>query len=141
MRLWDASAIVPLLVPQRASGAAEAVFETDPYVIVWWATPVECSSALARLEREGGIGPGSADRRIRPPAQAGRRMGRGAAGGRVRDNAQRLLRSFALRAGDALQLAAAMEFSEDSPAELEFVCFDQRLADAASRLGMRVIGQ
>jgi|APFre7841882724_1041349.scaffolds.fasta_scaffold144937_1 predicted nucleic acid-binding protein len=141
MRLWDASAIVPLLVPQRASGAAEAVFETDPYVIVWWATPVECSSALARLEREGGIGREALTAAYDRLRKLGAAWDEVQPGRRVRDNAQRLLRSFALRAGDALQLAAAMEFSEDSPAELEFVCFDQRLADAASRLGMRVIGQ
>jgi predicted nucleic acid-binding protein len=100
---------------------------------------VECTSALARLEREGGIGRdalGAALERLRKLAGVWDEVQPAT---RVREIAQRLLRSHPLRAGDALQLAAAVEFADDAPGELDFVCFDQRLADAASRVGLRVI--
>ena len=49
----------------------------------------------------------------------------------LRDTAIRLLRVHALRAGDALQLAAAIIASEHHPVSLEFVCLDDRLCIAA----------
>jgi hypothetical protein len=53
MRFWDSSAIVPLLVREPASDAITSEYEHEPDMLVWWATPIECVSALARLEREG----------------------------------------------------------------------------------------
>jgi hypothetical protein len=44
----------------------------------------------------------------------------------------------ALRAGDALQLAAALVFAEDEPA-VEFICVDDRLHEAAFKEGLRVL--
>ena len=58
---------------------------------------------------------------------------------RVRRAAARLLRVHPLRAADALQLAAAIVGSEDRPETLPFVTLDDRLADAATREGFRVI--
>ena len=54
--------------------------------------------------------------------------------------AQRMLRVHALRAADALQLAAALLASDEEPAGLEVVTLDSRLADAARREGFRVSG-
>ena len=45
-----------------------------------------------------------------------------------------------LRAGDALQLAAALAFANHQPGSLDFVCLDQRLAEAAAREGFAVEG-
>ena len=54
MRFWDSSAIVryPGRVddPGHASGRCK-----DPVMLVWWASEVECASALARLEREDAL--------------------------------------------------------------------------------------
>src|ERR1700693_2714224 len=47
---WDASALVPLCVRQTITPRAIAQYENYD-VIVWWATPVEIASALARLVR------------------------------------------------------------------------------------------
>jgi uncharacterized protein with PIN domain len=53
MRFWDASAIVPLLMTEPTTATMQAVAAQDPVVLVWWATEVECASAIARLERDG----------------------------------------------------------------------------------------
>src|SRR5712692_9282740 len=47
---WDASALVPLCVRQGATPRAISLYKTY-HPVVWWATPVEISSALARLMR------------------------------------------------------------------------------------------
>jgi uncharacterized protein len=60
-------------------------------------------------------------------------------GERVRDNAVRLVRVHDLRAGDALQLAAALVAAEERPATLELVTLDDRLALAARREGFRIL--
>jgi predicted nucleic acid-binding protein len=108
-------------------------------MLVWWGTPVECVSALARREREGALANADATRAID-------RLRRIAAGWQevlpydgVRSAAQRLLRVHPLRAADALQLAAAILASEHEPESLEFVCLDERLNDAAGREGFPVV--
>jgi hypothetical protein len=45
---WDSSALVPLCVGQSLTPGAVGLYRTYE-VVVWWATPVEIASALARL--------------------------------------------------------------------------------------------
>ena len=47
---WDASALVPLCARQSMTPRAIALYKTHD-AVVWWATPVEIASALARLMR------------------------------------------------------------------------------------------
>ena len=47
---WDASALIPLCVRQGMTPRAIALYKTHD-AVVWWATPVEVASALARLMR------------------------------------------------------------------------------------------
>jgi predicted nucleic acid-binding protein len=54
--------------------------------------------------------------------------------------AKRFLRVHNLRAADALQLAAAFLAAEKDSSTLEFVCLDERLANAARKEGFAVIG-
>lgn len=139
MRFWDSSAIVPLLVVEPATATVLSEFDRDPDLVVWWATDVECVSALARLEREGnlaGTGMGLALRRLDALAAAWHSV---QPVERVRTTAIRLLRVHALRAGDALQLAAALAASEAHPATLPFVSLDQRLREAAEREGFPAV--
>ena len=56
MKFWDASAVVPLLMTEPSTPSVQALAATDPAMLVWWATEVECVSAIVRLEREGAIG-------------------------------------------------------------------------------------
>jgi len=55
VRFWDSSAVVPLLVAEAARARMLALLESDPVMVVWWGTPVECTSAIARREREGAL--------------------------------------------------------------------------------------
>ena len=139
MRFWDSSAIVPLLVAEPTTRATQRDHRDDPELMVWWASVVECASAVARLEREGRLA--ATDVRIsldRLDALA-REWREVQPTEPVRRVATRLLRTQPLRAADALQLAAARVASGDDPAQLDIVTLDDRLADAARREGFRVI--
>jgi predicted nucleic acid-binding protein len=139
VRFWDASAIVPLLVAEPASDGVLKLLEADPELLVWWGTPVECVSALARREREGALAPAAvtqAVERLRAVAAAWQEI---LPGDLVRAAAQRLLRVHPLRAADALQLAAAVVAAEHDAASLPFVCLDERLGEAAAREGFPVL--
>lgn len=141
MKFWDSSAILPLLVGEAMTDAMSALAHEDPAMLVWWATEVECVSAIARLERKEDL---SADATVVAlerldafaegwsevqPVEAARRT------------ARRLLRVHALRAADALQLAAAIVAAEGHPASLEIVTLDDRLTAAARREGFAVRGE
>jgi uncharacterized protein with PIN domain len=59
LRFWDSSAIVPLTVAEASTEALLATAAQDPVMCVWWATEIECVSALSRLEREGALTAGA----------------------------------------------------------------------------------
>src|SRR5205823_12234440 len=56
VRFWDTSAIVPLCVTEPASAKVRRLLDADSSIVVWWATRVECLSALARRRRDGLLG-------------------------------------------------------------------------------------
>jgi len=139
LKYWDISAIVPLIVDEPGRERLLGVLAADRAIIVWWGTPVECASAIARRERAGDLAVDAANaalarlRALEPswaeviPSEALRRL------------ALRLLRTHALRAADSLQLAAALVAAEQEPEALDFVCLDDRLASAARREGFAVV--
>ena len=138
MRFWDSSAIIPLTVTEASTEGMLAIAQEDPVMCVWWATEIECVSALARLEREGALtdsGATGALERLDLLAESWNEVQPVVA---VRSAARRLLRVHALRAADALQLAAAVVAAEGQPASLEIVTLDERLAAAARREGFTV---
>jgi predicted nucleic acid-binding protein len=108
-------------------------------MVVWWGTRVECWSAISRRIREGQLV--GAERlttidlfdalfswvtEVQPVEQLRRR-------------AERLLNVHALRAADALQLAAALVWADGLADELAFVCLDDRLREAANLEGFVVL--
>ena len=138
MRFWDTSAIVPLLLPESPRDALLDLLLRDPVMLVWWGTPVECASAVARREREDALGvtdAGAALERLRDLAATWQEIIPVEA---IRTAALRLLRVHPLRAADSLQLAAAIIAAGHEPATLEFVSLDARLNEAASREGFSV---
>jgi uncharacterized protein len=134
---WDSSAVVPTLFLATRSRDLVLLLGSDPHPAIWWTTPVECQSALFRRHRE----------RVLPASSINRALGRLAAlmedayviapTATLRERAGRLLRGHPLRAGDALQLAAALAWTEDAPRGELFVCLDSRLRDAATRRALR----
>lgn len=139
MKFWDTSAVVPLLVHEEATPVVLACYRDDPVLLVCWTTVVECASAVARAERNELLTQAEATAALaRLDALAGtwREV---EPNDDLRDVARRLLRAHRLRAGDALQLAAATLASEHRPASLTVVTLDDRLETAAIREGFTVL--
>jgi hypothetical protein len=138
VRFWDTSAVAPLLVQEPRTQRARELLQSDAELAVWWATPVECWSALARRVREGAF-----TRAAEDEAAARLDLLRGAwyevlPSEAVRMRSRRLLRVHPLRAADALQLAAALVWAAGEE-EAEFVAADGRLCDAARLEGLAVV--
>lgn len=139
MKFWDSSAIVPLVTDEPRRGPLLSLLEQDPIMAIWWATPVEVTSAVARREREGALDLRAATlvlQKLRTLDGAWQQVLPGDA---LRNTAQRLLRVHPLCAADSLQLAAALTVADGDPGALEFVSLDQRLADAARKEGLNVL--
>lgn len=139
MRFWDASAIVPLLVREPVSLTLEDLYRDDPVAVVWWATEVECSSALSRREREAAIPVASSVAALDRLDALKARWIEVAPTAEVRGLARRLLRVHPLRSADSLQLAAALAFNARLGGSVPMVCLDDRLAEAARREELRVV--
>jgi uncharacterized protein len=126
-----------LLAAEPTSVGVHELFASDPALVVWWGTELECVSAVSRREREGTRGdPALALGRLDALVAHWTEVGPSA---QVRRAARRLLRVHALRAADALQLAAGLAAAEAHATSLPFVTSDRRLAAAARREGFPVI--
>jgi predicted nucleic acid-binding protein len=139
MRFWDASALIPLVVREPRSRGMQGLAVQDPRIVLWWGTPVECTSALCRLVRETAL----TEREKRTAAGLLDEIVAAAAEilptPDLRARAERLLSVHPLRAADSLQLAAALAWCRESPAGAQFVCLDGCLARAAAREGFNVL--
>lgn len=136
---WDSSAIVPLLIAESRSDSLTAQLASDAEPVIWWATPLECQSAIQRRHREKAFGATALSTygdRLRQIVQHADTI---APTDEVRRRAARLLAFHPLRAADALQLAAALIWCEEQPPGESFVSLDSRLRDAASREGFSLI--
>ena len=129
---WDSSALVPLCVDQAASALSKAALKAKS-LAVWWGTPMEMMSAFTRLLRSGEIS--QADFRIALTrlAELRRMWIEVQPTETVRLLAENLLQQHSLRAADAVQLAAALVWSNQHPRKRVFVCFDGRLSEAAEK--------
>lgn len=140
IRFWDSSGIVSLVVRQRHTRAAEALLADGAGIAVWWATPVECSSALARLMRERALdskGGENASRRLQEISDYWIEIEPSTS---LRELAQAMVTRYPIKAADGLQLAAARIFADPAAPPIDFVTFDERLGMAAQREGFRACG-
>ena len=138
MKFWDSSAVVALLVDEPAHRNVTDVLAHDQGMLVSWATPLECLSALIRRTRDGSLdedGLRIATQRLRAVAAEWHEVLPTPA---LRSVAERMLRVHVLRATGALQLAAAVVAAEHDPPSLGFVCLDERLIAGARREGFTV---
>ncbi len=141
MKFWDSSAIIPLCLKEPASDMVKTLAEEDGDLVVWWTTRVECIPAMARRRRE---------RVLATHAERQAREALNALAGEwseiqptelLRVRAERLLMVHSLRAADALQLAAALIWTEEATSGAEFVCLDQNMREAAMKEGFTVLPQ
>jgi predicted nucleic acid-binding protein len=117
----------------------EQLWRADPIVYVWWATRVECASALARragLPEANQVGIADSWAQLARHAPTWREIQPTID---LRDVAVSLLTAHPLRAADAFQLAAALIASREADAPLPFVCLDNRLRAAAGAEGLALV--
>ena len=127
---WDASALVPLCIRQSITTRAIAQYEIYD-VIIWWATPLEIASALARLVRMKQLSSGDwvdARKLAKTLADSWSLI---EPSNDLRSKAVQLVERYDLRAADSLQLAAALIWCEDVPQGHVFLTADQKLREAA----------
>ncbi len=139
MIFWDSSAILPMLVDEPATQTVRDIVSDDPVIVVWWATRVECSSALSRLRREDRLPTTEVDAARDLLSELSTSWSEVLPTDSVRSQAERLLLRHPLRAADALQLAAAMLWVDAEPDGHPFTTFDGLLAEAARGEGFRVL--
>ena len=126
-----------MIVDEPARARLLDLLENDSSMIVWWGSPVECVSAIARREREGAMSVAAVTEAIERLDALANAWNEVLPSDPVRDMARRLLRVHSLRASGALQLAAAIVAAEHDPPSMEFLSLDDRLNDAARREGFR----
>jgi len=136
---WDSSALVPVLLPEPRSADVGVLLAGDRGTTIWWATPVECLSAVYRYQRGAELRQGQLGPVLRRLEMLAEDVHTVPATDGVRARAGRLLAVHALRAADALQLAAALVWCEGQPAGQAFVCLDARLRRAALLEGFLIL--
>jgi len=132
---WDASPVIALLVGEPAATRYRR-FENER-IVTWWGTSLECISAIARRQREGAGAAIVAEsyRRLQAMRDGWQEVH---ASESLHRTAVRLLKTHPLRAGDALQLGAALVASNFEADSARFLTEDARLKQAAEREGFVV---
>jgi uncharacterized protein len=139
MRYWDSSAIVPLLVQEKDTESRESMLREDSQIVTWWASRIECASALNRLSREGSLEEKELAQSLRDLEALAETWLEVVPAEDVRRRAIRLLRVHILRSADAIQLAAALVAAREDPRSLPFLTSDERLRLAAEREGFATL--
>lgn len=133
---WDSSALVPLCVLQQSTPVVEGL-SRKYRVTVWWSTSVEIRSAFARLARMGHLTP-NGQVQAQFELDRFRRVWREVYPSEpLREQAERFVDRFPLKAADAQQLAAAMAWCIGRPKGRAFISGDGQLLDAARQLGFQ----
>ena len=139
MNFWDSSALIPLLLREQMSTRLRTLHARDRGLVVWWASRVECTGVIARLNRESRLDESEAAgarQRLRFLFAYAEEIAPGAA---LRGRAERLLNTHPMSTADALQLAAALVWASEQPTNRGFVALDRQLRRAAGREGFDVL--
>ena len=139
MKFWDASAVIPLCLREPRSARVKEIAEEDGAIVAWWATPIECYSAFARLRRDAVLTRAHENQAREIVARLATEWTEVQPSLRLRELAARTLLLHPLRAADALQLAAGLLWADGGATRQSFVCLDQRLREAAQREGFQVL--
>jgi predicted nucleic acid-binding protein len=136
---WDSSAVVPSLLREARSPVMADLLRSDTTPVLWWASPVECQSALHRRRRDKSLTELELATALGRLQRLTDNVDVIAPTVKVRDRAGRLLAAHSLSGADALQLAAALAWCEEEPRGSRFVCLDTRLREAAQREGFAIL--
>jgi predicted nucleic acid-binding protein len=139
MKFWDSSAIIPLCLREKTSETIKGLMRDDEDIVVSWTTRIECLSALSRRQREGVLLSGDAAKARAVLSALAATWSEVQPTETVRLRAERLLSIHPLRAADALQLASALIWAQETPRGLNFVCLDQNLREGALKEGFSVL--
>ena len=107
--------------------------------VTWWATAVEAVSSFNRLLREQALTAAGRQQALTRLAYLRQRWNEVQPSDEVRNEAERLLGVHKLRAGDALQLSAALVWCGQKAHGRPFIGADGDLARAAEAEGFTVI--
>lgn len=135
---WDSSALIPLCVQEQTSHHAKTLAKQFAPV-VWWATAVEIHSAIARLHRAGELNDAAKQAALDRLLVISHGWREILPSDKLRDQAEALLDTYSMRAGDSLQLAAAIVWCQQKPSRQTFISGDVRLCEAAAQAGFTVI--
>jgi uncharacterized protein len=130
LAFWDTSALVPLCVRQSITPHMVTLYRSYQ-AVVWWTTPVEVASALARLLRMRQLTSGDWAKARQLAADLADAWFVIQPSDALQARAIELVDRYDLRAADALQLSAGLDWCEDAPQGEVFLATDQRLRDAA----------
>ena len=130
LAFWDTSALVPLCVRQSMTPRAIALYRIHD-AVVWWATPVEIASALARLVHMKQLDSSDWTRARKLAKRLADSWSMIQPSDALRAKSAHLVDRYDLRAADSFQLAAALEWCEDAPQGHVFLTADRRLREAA----------
>jgi predicted nucleic acid-binding protein len=139
VKFWDSSAIIPLCLKEQMSETVKRLIKADEDIAVWWTARVECLSALSRRRREGAL---STDAELKAKAilsALSAEWSEVQPSELVRQRTERLLAIHPLRSADAFQLAAALIWAQENPQDLDIVCLDQNLREAALKEGFSIL--
>jgi predicted nucleic acid-binding protein len=139
MKFWDSSAIIPLCLREKRSEVMKGFIKDDEDIVVWWTTRIECLSALSRRQREGVLPSGDEAKARTVLSALAATWSEVQPTETVRLRAERLLSIHPLRTADALQLASALIWAQETPRGLDFVCLDQNLREGALKEGFFVL--
>ena len=127
---WDTSALVPLCVRQGITPRAIALYKIHD-AVVWWATPVEIASALARLVRMKQLDSSDWTKARKLAKRLADSWSVIQPSDTLRAKSIDLVECFDLRSADSFQLAAALAWCEGAPQGRIFLTVDQKLREAA----------
>jgi len=135
---WDTSGIVPLCCFQETSQTLRQLRRKHE-VVAWWASSIERQSALKHLLQENQISQAAYDatvKRLEIQSETWREI---LPTEKVREPAKTIIKNQNLRTLDALQLAAALVWCFEKPTGRIFVCCDDKLSEAARKIGFTVL--
>jgi predicted nucleic acid-binding protein len=139
MLYLDTSALVKLYLDEPGRKAVTAAVSSETIVATQEIAYIEANAAFARAEREKRLDHPELER-LRSdfqrdwPSYLVLKVSQP-----LLEQAVKLVDSFALRAYDAMHLAAAQTLAHETGEQIAFACFDRRLNRAAEVLGMRLV--